>query len=122
LQRKREGYPIVSSYHYLHHILKWGDYRSYVSSERKGLTCWAGKLYCNVDTDGSVYPCSGTIGMMPALNFLESGFKQAFDRIGEPECRSCIASCFTEYNFIHSFQLTVIWNWIRYTRSRKTHV
>jgi len=119
IKRKREGYPIVSSYQYLNNLLKWEDYRQYVSAEQKGLTCWAGKLYCNVDTDGSVYPCSGTIGTMPAKNFLEVGFKAAFDAIGEPACKACIASCFTEYNYMHSFHLGVIWNWLRYTGKRK---
>lgn len=118
LKRKREGYPIVSSYQYLNNLLRWGDYRNYVSPQKKGVTCWAGKLYCNVDTDGSVYPCSGTIGMMPAKNFLETGFKAAFDGIAEPACKSCIASCFTEYNYMHSFQLGVIWNWLNYTKKR----
>ncbi len=119
IRRKREGYPIVSSYRYLEYILKWEDYRQYVSPDDKGLTCWAGRLYCNVDTDGSVYPCSGTIGTMPAKNFLDVGFKAAFDAIGAPACKSCIASCFTEYNYMHSFQLDVIWNWLRYTGRRK---
>jgi MoaA/NifB/PqqE/SkfB family radical SAM enzyme len=119
IKRKREGYPIVSSFHYLRYLLKWGDYRSYVSSQRNGPTCWAGKLYCNVDTDGSVYPCSGTIGMIPAKNFLEAGFQEAFAGIGKPDCRSCIASCFTEYNYMHSFQLQVIWNWLMYTRKKR---
>jgi pyrroloquinoline quinone biosynthesis protein E len=119
IKRKREGYPIVSSYQYLNSLLKWEDYRQYVSAKKQGLTCWAGRLYCNVDTDGSVYPCSGTIGTMPAKNFLEVGFGRAFAAIGEPECKSCIASCFTEYNYMHSFQLGVIWNWMRYTGKRK---
>lgn len=119
IKRKREGYPIVSSYQYLNRLLKWKDYSQYVSPENLGLTCWAGKLYCNVDTDGTVYPCSGTIGTMPAKNFLEVGFKAAFESIGEPACKSCIASCFTEYNYMHSFQLGVIWNWMRYTGKAK---
>jgi len=118
IRRKRQGYPIVSSYRYLNYILAWDDYARSASPQRRGLTCWAGKLYCNVDTDGSVYPCSGTIGTMPAKNFLEVGFRAAFDAIGEPACKSCIASCFTEYNYMHSFQLGVIWNWLRYTGKR----
>lgn len=118
LKRKRQGWPIVSSYQYLKRLLQWDDYSTYVSPEKKGLTCWAGSLYCNVDTDGSVYPCSGTVGVVPAQNFLDIGFKGAFDNIGKPECNSCIASCFTEYNFMHSFQLQVIWNWLGYTKKK----
>lgn len=119
VERKRSGYPIVSSYQYLRYILDWSDYRAYTSPDRKGLTCWAGKLYCNVDTDGTLYPCSGMVGEMPATNYLDAGFKEAFANMGKPECRSCIASCFTEYNFMHAFQPAVILNWLKYTRAMK---
>lgn len=119
LRRKREGYPIVSSVPYLEYLLRWRDYRQYTSRERKGLNCWAGKLYCNVDTDGSVYPCSGTVGTMPAKNFLEVGFREAFASMRQIDCQSCIASCFTEYNFMHDLHAGVIWNWIQYTRGRQ---
>lgn len=119
LKRKREGLPVVSSVPYLEYLLRWEDYRIFTTKTEKGLKCWAGKLYCNVDTDGSVYPCSGTIGTMPAKNFLESGFKAAYDFMPESDCKACIASCFNEYNFMHALNARVIWNWMKYVTRKK---
>ena len=115
IEMKKKGYPIVSSFQYLNYILKWPDYKKSISEKPAGLKCWAGKLYCNVDTDGSIYPCSVMIGSMPAKNFLNSNFKEAFDFVADCKCKACTASCFTEYNFIHSLNFSVILNWMRYT-------
>jgi len=119
INRKREGYPIVSSVQYLEYILRWNDYKKTTLNESVGLKCWAGKLYCNVDADGSVYPCSVMIGCVKPKNFLDVGFQEAFDNIRNIECQACAASCFTEYNFIHSLNLKVIYNWFKYTKQRK---
>lgn len=118
IRRKREGAPIVSSIPYLKYILDWQNYRESRSSERRGLKCWAGTLYCNVDTDGTVYPCSGLVGKVPARNFMTSGFKDAFALARNFDCRSCVASCYTEYNLMHSFNLEVISNWLKYTAAK----
>jgi len=118
IERKRQGYPILSTIPYLEYILNWSDYRQPTSTGENGLKCWASQLYCNVDTDGKVYPCSGLVGLAPAKNFLEVGFKEAFAFSSKGNCRSCIASCFNEYNFMHALNLQVIWNWLQYTRKR----
>ncbi len=115
IERKRQGAPIVSSFAYLEHLLGWADYRRCQSAEPKGPRCHAGRLFCNVDTDGSVYPCSRMIDRMPARNFLDGGFRQAFAAMGETGCRSCIASSLVEYNFVHSMNAGVIWNWLKHT-------
>ncbi|OGL50058.1 MAG: hypothetical protein A2161_12760, partial [Candidatus Schekmanbacteria bacterium RBG_13_48_7] len=100
IKRKEQGAPIVSSYNYLNYLLKWDDFSVPMKETMvNNLKCWAGKLYCNVDTDGKVYPCSLLIEKMEALNFLDVGFKKAFDHIKEISCKSCDASCFTEYNY-----------------------
>ncbi len=119
LKRKREGAPIVSSVQYLEYLLKWKDYSITTLTEQTDLKCWAGKLYCNVDTDGSIYPCSVMIGCVKAKNFLDCGFDKAFEYIKNIDCKACTASCFTEYNFIHSLNLSVIYNWFKYTGRKK---
>jgi len=118
ITRKKQGYPIVSSLNYLNYIYNWSDYTNSKSINKTFLKCWAGILYANVDTDGSVYPCSVLIGNMPAKNFLETDFKDCLEFArNNRNCNSCNASCFTEYNFMHSFNLSVILNWLKYTRS-----
>jgi MoaA/NifB/PqqE/SkfB family radical SAM enzyme len=116
IERKRQGYPIVSTIPYLEYILKWPDYSRPTSTDDSGLKCWADQLYCNVDTDGKVYPCSGLVERVPAKSFLEAGFKEAFEFSSKGDCKACIASCFNEYNFMHALNLQVIWNWLQHTR------
>lgn len=113
LEKKKKGAPIASSTRYLEYILEWPDYRIPTSSRRNGLVCWAGRFYCNVDTDGSVYPCSIMVEKTGALNYLEVGFKKAFDYIGNVQCKACIASCYTEYNYLYSGDLKTISEWLK---------
>jgi len=116
IERKRQGHPIVSTIPYLKYILEWPDYAYPTSNQATGLKCWADQLYCNVDSDGKVYPCSGLVERVPAKNFLDTGFKEAFDFCSKGDCKACIASCFNEYNFMHALNLQVIWNWLQHTR------
>lgn len=111
---KKKSAPIASSFKYLYHILNWPDYRVTTSSHKiDNLTCWAGELYCNVDTDGSVYPCSLLVGKVNALNFLEVGFKKAFENLCLDSCKGCLASCFTEYNYLYSLDIGTIIEWLK---------
>ncbi len=118
--KKKNRFPILSSYRYLKHLLNWPDYeKPMLSYSVGGLRCWAGRLYCNVDTDGSVYPCSLLIGKMDSLNFMDAGFKKAFEDIPEFSCRACNASCFTEYNFLYSLNFSTIMVWLKAMRMSK---
>jgi MoaA/NifB/PqqE/SkfB family radical SAM enzyme len=121
IEAKKNGAPIVSTVKYLKHLLKWQDYaESYRVEKQKGdIPCWAGKLFCNVDTDGKVYPCVVLIEQMKALNFLDVGFKKAFDNLASLECSACTASCLIEFNLMFSLHLDVISNWYRYIRMSK---
>ena len=114
LYLKREGARIASSTNYLKHLLHWPDYQRPVSRDRNyGLPCLAGKLYCNVDTDGRVYRCSLLIEESPALNFLEVGFKNAFLALENIPCQACAASCFTEYNYLFALNPKVVYQWLK---------
>jgi len=122
IEEKRRGAPIVSSLPYLKHLLNWEDLtvpQIFNHNERKIVKCWAGLLYCNVDVDGSVYPCSIVIDEMESKNFLEVGFKKAFDFAKQNRCKACTASCYTEYNYMFSFHPMVIWNWIDFMRKSR---
>lgn len=121
IEAKRNGAPIVSTVKYLKQLLKWQDYeKSYRIEEQRGdIPCWAGKLFCNVDTDGKVYPCACLIGQTKALNFLDVGFKKAFDNISSVKCSACTASCLIEFNLMFSLHFDVIYNWMKYIRMSK---
>ena len=118
IEEKKKGAPIVSSLRYLEQLLKWQDYSKThrIGKEKGDIPCWAGKLFCNIDTDGKVYPCVVLIEKIKALNFLEVGFKKAFDNISSVKCSACTASCLIEFNLMFSLRFDVIYNWMKYTK------
>jgi MoaA/NifB/PqqE/SkfB family radical SAM enzyme len=115
LQMKRSGAPIANSTRYLKSLAEWPDFSSTrLEGAFHGVSCRAGRMYCNIDVDGRVYPCSLLIGMYPdAENALEVGFREAFRAAGELPCQACTASCYTEYNFLYSLSLPVALEWSR---------
>lgn len=117
LRRKREGARIGSSERYLRYLLAWPDYRTATRAGRHlGLSCKAGKLYCNIDADGRVFACSLLIGKAEAANAIQSGFKAAFQAIPPLPCQACTAGCFTEYNYIYGLDPLCILDWMRAMR------
>ena len=79
-----------------------------------GVRCRAGKMYCNIDADGMVYPCSLLIGQYSsAVSALELGFEEAFRRTSELPCQACTASCYTEYNYLYGLRPSVALEWHR---------
>lgn len=112
---KRSGARVGCSERYLDQMLQWHDYRQSTRPQRTaGKRCLAGRLYCNVDTDGSVYGCSMPVGKAPALNALEVGFQRAFDAIPPAPCQSCVATCFTDYNSLFALDLRSVLEWTRW--------
>jgi MoaA/NifB/PqqE/SkfB family radical SAM enzyme len=118
--RKKEGAPIVNSLRYFGYIRDWPDYRqAAIKPRHKGLGCSAGQLYCNIDTDGRLYPCSVMVGLMAAKNALTDGFKAAFDASAAIPCQACSAGCYIEYNYLYSLDLAVMANWFGQLAGRK---
>ena len=114
--RKNEGAPIASSTKYLQQLLDWPDFRLLRDSRRRHVPCAAGDLYCNVDVNGDLYACSLLVGEQPAPNAVELGFAEAFARLQRPDCQSCLAACFTEYNLLCSLDWQTGWSWVRSLR------
>lgn len=121
IDEKRKGAPIASSFSYLAHVLDWPDYSvNTYQAPVHNIRCSAGNFYCNVDADGKVYPCSLLIEKIPALNFLEVGFKRAFETLSGNGCRACFAACFTEYNKLFALHVPTISDWMRAMKMTKS--
>lgn len=114
LARKLEGAPIASSKRYLELLASWPDFTvnrfpSYGEYPR----CLAGQLYCNVDVDGSMYPCSLYVDeIADPPNVRDLGFKGAFEALDLPNCNACLAACFTEYNLLYGLDIATGLNWV----------
>ena len=120
ISEKKKGAPIVTSLKFLKHLLKWEDYSiNYSSKKIRWTKCFGGRLFCNIDTDGKVYPCVSKIAACDGKSIRETSFKKAFEyasgytRINK--CNSCIASGTMDFNFIHSFNLGVVLNWLKFS-------
>jgi MoaA/NifB/PqqE/SkfB family radical SAM enzyme len=113
LEMKRDGAPIANSARYLRSIAGWRDFReTRVPGRFHGIRCRAGRMYCNVDVDGRVYPCSLLIGLYPgAANAVEVGFRKAFEKTLELPCQACTAGCYTEYNYLYGLRPGVALDW-----------
>ena len=114
IRRKREGWPVASSFGYLEHLLRWSDFRVIRrDTGHRPVRCAAGELYCNIDVNGDVYPCSLLVGEQAAPNAAQIGFRAAFAQLAPISCAQCLAACFTEYNLLYSLDWRTAWNWVR---------
>lgn len=115
LELKKGGAPIALSAGFLKGIAEWPDFtRTRLPERFYGPRCSAGRMFCNIDADGRVYPCSLLIGEYPgALNALETGFVKAFRATRRIPCHSCTASCYPEYNFLYGLYPAVALDWHR---------
>ncbi|MCE1246952.1 MAG: radical SAM protein [Firmicutes bacterium] len=120
MEKKRQGRRIGTSFKLFKHLLEWSDHKHYMlPKQRSDWKCWAGKFYANVDADGKVYPCSLLVDHVPAKNFLEVGFEEAYKSISELPCQQCMATCYSEYNMLFSLNFDVIFEWATAFRNKK---
>jgi len=120
IELKDKGAPVISSRRYLNAVAKWPFFPETTHHEKiAGIPkCWAGKLFCNIDTNGDMYPCSPMIGRMSPVNFLDKGFRKTFESLQELPCRSCLSACCLEANLVFSFDLSSISEWLKNTREK----
>ncbi|MEI7752709.1 MAG: radical SAM protein [Candidatus Omnitrophota bacterium] len=121
IEMKKDGAPIISSQHYLRVVADWPFFPDTTNEERKrGIPkCWAGKLFCNIDTNGDMYPCSPMIDRVKPLNCLELCFEESFRRLSSLSCRACVSACCVEANLVFSFDLLTIQEWFKATQERQ---
>jgi len=95
LKRLKRKYPqnIRNSNLLLEYISNW--------PKCKKTKCWAGKVFCIIDTNGDVVPCDRVdypAGKIP--NCLQIGFKEAFKRIPDVRCSGCGFCGAMELNYL----------------------
>jgi MoaA/NifB/PqqE/SkfB family radical SAM enzyme len=95
---KKNGNPhLRNSLIGLRHIAHWPRYPK--------LKCWAGKIFCILNTDGTLMPCDRIAYTSPLPNCLQSGFAGAFSKLSEVACSGCGFCGVLELNFLMSFRL-----------------
>ena len=100
IRKKKEGFRIAHSENTLKNY-----FRSPFNTK-----CWTGRLFMEIDADGSVYPCFDLIGRFKPLNCKEHSLKKCWDNLSNVKCEGCDCNAITEINNLMSFKPSVIIN------------
>ncbi len=114
LEAKLAGRPVGMQEKTLRYLLTWGDYRKPMQEEvHEDLHCLAGYLYCAIDADGTVYPCSLRVGAkdLERRNIREVGLEAAFDVLRRNTCRACTESALSERNYLYNLNLPALFEY-----------
>jgi len=115
VEEKKNDAPIGSSLLYLEELLRWPDYRKTWSPQPwNGYSCLAGRVYCEIGIDGSMYACDSLMSEAKAPNVLEEGFAASFALLPLPRvCRSCLSDCCIENNLLFNIRVGAVVNWMK---------
>jgi MoaA/NifB/PqqE/SkfB family radical SAM enzyme len=124
IQDKKSGAPVMLSIQTLKTMLSWPDYSKAVYSKRETVPpvkCFAGSLFCYVHHNGDVYRCNELLKKTKALNYLSSGFKQAFKSLKTniPDCAICNDICMLDMSYLHSLNFGAVINCVNNRLCRK---
>lgn len=84
----------------LWHIYNWPRYEK--------LKCWAGWIFCVIDTNGDLYPCDRISYGLPLPNCIELGVEEAINRLPEVHCNGCGFCGSLELNYLMNFRFGIL--------------
>ncbi len=97
--KKHDGSCMRNSLIGLKHIYDWPQY--------KKINCWAGKIFCILDTDGTLMPCDRISYNSKLPNCAEIGFEDAFSVLPKVYCGGCGFCGPLELNYLMDFKFNV---------------
>lgn len=114
LIKKTQNQPIACSKNYLQYLLKRSQ------NKKIKMKCYASKLFCNIDTNGKLYPCSLLVDNKSYGQGIETNFMSSFKKLKtiNKYCSFC-SGPFVEYNKIFGMDSSVIFNWLKNTKSNR---
>lgn len=122
---KKAGYPILYANSSREYALNWplGFGRKIVYGDVppgfRYIKCYMGAFMCHIDADGYVYPCIQLAGRFPALNYVEHGFKAAWENLKSKKCKTCYAVCYNEFNQVYGLKAGVWLNNVKNVLMKK---
>ena len=88
---KNNGSPVANSSAALNYLRSW--------PYPKKITCYAGKAFCHISSDGKLYPCVAMEDKLVTLNCVNNGFEKAFKKMPEKiQCEGCWCIGTLEFN------------------------
>ncbi len=110
---KKAGRPIANSVWQLDQLLAWPQLDQPAPvHDPASPPCLGGQLFANIDTDGSVYPCSLLIGRPEAPSVRGRAAADVLREVAAPDCNRCTATAFTEYNGLLRLRTDVVAAWV----------
>lgn len=106
IKLKKQGEPILNSNTYLKYIIN-----NWPNPHLK--KCYAGRIFCGINSNGKVAPCSLLFNNPNWPNGTEIGFKEAFKRLSPFKCKGCFCNSFIDLNFAYSLKVEPIINALR---------
>lgn len=104
------GAPVLNSRPWLRMMIHW---KNYSIPRISAGPCLGGKLFANIDTDGSLAPCSLLAHLPERPKVQESGLMKAFANCPTHDCGSCLAPCYMDYSFMFNFHPLAILPWLK---------
>jgi MoaA/NifB/PqqE/SkfB family radical SAM enzyme len=75
--------------------------------------CLAGKKIIFMDSQGNLFPCLRVSKLVPGKSCLDLGAPEAYKQLAVAPCKSCMWSCFIEYNSLLNLSLGSLYNAIK---------
>lgn len=98
-QQEADGAVLRNSSASFDHMAHWPRYGP--------LKCWAGRIFCIVGTDGTLYPCDRSRIDAPLPSCLKMGVARALQLLPDPRCDGCGFCGALELNFAMAMDLRV---------------
>lgn len=117
--KKSEGAPILFSRAAYESVLNtWDDFALEQRLDDNfsacgNFECPAGKFFCLIDSDGTLWACPHLIEKIDSRNVLEVGFASAWQVAGKHRCRGCYQVYHHEFSLLTNLNLQVIWNYLK---------
>jgi MoaA/NifB/PqqE/SkfB family radical SAM enzyme len=97
---KQNGVDLIgNSLSGLRYFLNWPD--------KKDVFCGAGLVFCRIEPDGTLYPCSRTIEPVYAVRYRER-FLDSFSQLQNVRCQACWANSLLEANLLLSLDVAAM--------------
>jgi MoaA/NifB/PqqE/SkfB family radical SAM enzyme len=109
IKAKKAGYSIINSASYFRYLLKYWPQDHFEK-------CYAGKLFCAINCDGSVAPCHYLMKSKDWPNGLKVGWKKAVKNATLISCKGCYGNAYVDSNLFFSLNPEVIYNAFRMYR------
>lgn len=118
IKLKKEGAPILFSADAYESVLNcWQDFsiEGIINGEPpKGMPlCPAGRFFCLIDADGTLWACPHLIGKIKAKNALKAGVARAWQVANNHPCKGCYQIYHHEFSLLMNLKPEVLWNYFK---------